>query len=382
MQSAKASENTMADFDVAIIGAGIAGASLAWFLARDRRVLLLERESQPGYHTTGRSAALFNDPFAHGPLRALTDASRDFYLNPPTGFADTPLNRPRAVLVFGPDRAALAASHAALRAAGSHAELLGRDAALALVPVLRPDGVAAALFEPDCGDLDISVIHAGFLRGMRATGGVLVCDAEVTALGHEAEGWRVGTTAGEFRADVVVNAAGAWADEIARLAGVPPIGLMPLRRSAFLLPVAHDARDWPVVMAQDESFYFKPEAGQLFVSPANEDASFPHDVQPEELDIAIAIDRMQNATTLDVRRIGRRWAGLRSFVADRAMVAGFDAAAPGFFWLAGQGGHGIQTAPGLARLAAALVRGEEPSGDLPVAAVSPARAGLNRVFAY
>ena len=379
--------SNLREFDVAIIGAGIAGASLAYFVAPERRVLLLEREPQPGYHTTGRSAALFNDPFAQGAIRALTDASRSFYLNPPGGFADVPLNRSRAVLIFGQDRVALVESHRALRASGSNAELLDRERTLALVPVLRPECIESALLEPDCGDLDIGAIHGGFLRGLRAWGGALVCDADVSGLVQASGSWRISTSAGEFAAPIVVNAAGAWADEIARLAGVAPVGLRPLRRSAFLLPTDHDARNWPVVMAQDESFYFKPEAGQLFVSPANEDASFPHDVQPEELDIAIAVDRVQASTTLDVRRIGRRWAGLRSFVADRVMVTGFDPATPGFFWLAGQGGHGIQTAPGLARLATSLIRGEALSGELQAAGVepgdlAPGRSGIQRIMAY
>jgi D-arginine dehydrogenase len=208
-------------------------------------------------------------------------------------------------------------------------------------------------------DMDVHVIHQGFLRGARAAGMQLVCDAGVTHIAREGNAWRVQTSAGEFSAPIIVNAAGAWCDEIARLAGAAPVGLVPKRRTAFTFeaPEGVHFADWPIVIDADESFYFKPEAGLLLGTPANEDPVPPQDVQPEELDVALGADRIERATTLQVRRVRRQWAGLRSFVADKTPVAGFAPEAPGFFWLAGQGGYGIQTAPALGELAAALVRG-------------------------
>lgn len=347
--------------DVLIIGAGMAGASAAFFLAPHAKVVLLERESQPGYHATGRSAAMYSQSYGNAAVRALTVASGDFYRQPPSGFSDYPLLMPRGALTVGP-----AAQHNSLRETWRDMRTLvpnidwwTQDQVLRRVPVLRPEAAEFAVYEPDAMDMDVHAIHQGFLRGARQAGAQLVCNAEVRRVWREGALWCLETEAGRFGAPVLINAAGAWCDELAQLAGVAPIGLVPMRRTAFTFeaPAGTNIHDWPLVIDASESFYFKPDAGVLLASPANADPVAPQDVQPEELDVAIAVDRLQTATTLTVRQVKRKWAGLRSFVADKTPVAGFAPDAPGFFWLAGQGGYGIQTAPALGELAAALVRG-------------------------
>jgi D-arginine dehydrogenase len=352
--------------DVLIVGAGIAGASAAFALAPLGRVVILERESQPGYHTTGRSAALYSETYGNAPVRAITTASRDFFHAPPPGFAEHALVTPRGAIRFAPEaqKAALHTAFEAQRRLVASVTWLDRNNVASLLPMLRPGFGDWGIFEPDAKDMDVNAIHTGFLRGARAHGATLVCDAEVTAVAPVAGRWRVTTAkAGTFEAPVVVNAAGAWCDVIGALAGVAPVGLVPKRRTAFTFPAPDgvDITRWPMGADFDESFYVKPEAGLLLASPANEDDAPPHDVQPEDLDVALAVDRLETQTTLPVRRIARRWAGLRSFVADRTLVAGFDADAPGFFWLAGQGGYGIQTSPAMGRIVASLIA----HGDVP-----------------
>jgi D-arginine dehydrogenase len=236
------------------------------------------------------------------------------------------------------------------------------------------------MYEPEAMDIDVHALHQGFLRGLKARGGRIVTDAEAHGIARAAGAWRVATPRGEFAAPILVNAAGAWADEVARLAGVPTIGLVPKRRTAFTIepPAGMAIADWPLVVDVAESFYFKPESGRLLVSPADETPMPPCDVQPEEIDIAGAAARLEAATSIRVSRIVRKWAGLRSFVADKTPVVGFAPGADGFFWLAGQGGYGIQTAPAMGHLAAALVDGEEVPADLAgfgveAAALAPAR---------
>jgi D-arginine dehydrogenase len=223
-------------------------------------------------------------------------------------------------------------------------------------------------------------VHRGYLRGMTARGGRIVTNAEVTGLSRDGSGWRVATRAGDFAAPVVVNAAGAWCDEVAALAGVAPIGLVPKRRTAITFdpPQGQAIHGWPSMIDVDESFYFKPDAGRILASPADETPMPPCDVQPDELDVAILVDRLEQATTLQVKRIASKWAGLRSFVADKTLVAGFDAQAEGFFWLAGQGGYGIQTSPTMARVAAGLVAGKGLPPDLVDLGVSEATLAPDR----
>ncbi len=357
-----------ADFDLAIVGAGIAGASLAWRLAPTARVLLLERESVPGFHSTGRSAAMFMESYGPPQARALTRHSRAFYSAPGTGFSGSAVLAPRGVLYVGwrGQEALLAAQAQALQASGTVIETIDAAATLAKLPVLRADGLLGALFEPDAMDLDVHALHQGWLGGARRRGVTLCCDAELERARRDGSRWQLALSDGrEMRAEVLVNAAGAWADEVARRCGAQPIGLQPRRRSAFTFdpPAGLQHRAWPAAVGVDEGWYFKPDAGQLLGSPANADDVAAHDVQAEELDIATGIHRIESVTTMTIRRPRRAWAGLRSFAPDGELVIGFDPAAPGLFWLAGQGGYGIQSADGAARLALALLQGTPPAMD-------------------
>lgn len=346
--------------DVVVLGGGIAGASAAAHLADERSVLLLERESQPGYHASGRSAALFSETYGNATVRALSVASRPFLESPPAGFAEHALLTPRGALHVGTsgheDRLEVMQREASrLVPSVRH---LGPEEARALVPVLRADWVRTAVFEPEARDIDTHSLLSGFLRLARSLGASIRTGAEVTRIERHGGRWHVETGDGNsISAEVVVNAAGAWADAVAVMAGLEPIGVVPKRRTAFLFepPPGVSARDWPLVVGADEDFYFKPDAGMILGSPADETPTDPADAQPEELDVAIAVDRIQQAADLPVRRIGRRWAGLRTFAPDKTPVVGFDPRAAGFFWLAGQGGYGFQTAPALGSLAASLI---------------------------
>jgi D-arginine dehydrogenase len=323
--------------------------------------MLLERESQPGYHATGRSAALFMQSYGTPQVRALTMASRAFLQAPPLGFSDHPVLSPRgAMMVATRGQEALLAQHwDVLRAISPSAQLLSASAACAVMPVLRPDKVVGATLEPDADDMDVHAIHQGYLRGLRHAGGAVLCNAEVTALKRAGSLWQVQAGGMSYEAPVVLNAAGAWADVVATLAGVRTIGLQPRRRSAFIFapPADVDCAPWPIAIGIGEDWYFKPDAGMLLGSPANADPVAPQDVQPEELDIALAVDRIEAMTSLTIRRPTRTWAGLRSFVADGDLVGGFDAETPGFFWVAAQGGYGIQTSAAMGEACAALVLG-------------------------
>jgi D-arginine dehydrogenase len=350
--SAAASE----DFDVIVIGAGIAGASVAHFLAPHARLAIVERESQPGYHSTGRSAAVFAPSYGPPQVRALTRASRTF-LDALPGVLSL-----RGTLFAARIEQvdALDALHEGLLAEGAHGvRRLATREAQAIVPVLRPEAARAALHDADASDIDVHALHQHYLRGARSRGAALVCGFEARSLERSFGRWHVSDGRRELRAGVVVDAAGAWADAIGTLAGAQPLGLQPRRRSAFTFaaPTGIDCRGWPCVVGIDEDFYFKPDAGVLLGSPANADAVSPHDVVPEEIDIATGIARIEAATTMTIRRPIRSWAGLRSFVPDGALVGGFDDALPGLFWCCGQGGYGIQTSAAMGQLCAARVLG-------------------------
>ena len=351
--------NAGADFIV--IGGGIAGASVGYFLAARGNVILLERESQPGYHSTGRSAALFLESYGPAGVRALTRASRAFLEQPPAGFADVPILEPRGALtVATAEQIELLDHHwQVLQPISDQARRLDGDAACALVPVLRRERIAGGVYEPDAADIDVHALHQGYLRGLKRGGGRVVTDAEVRRLERQRDVWMVEAGDRRWQSPRVIDAAGAWCDDIGRMAGAQPIGLVPKRRSAFVFapPPGVAVTRWPAFVGVDESWYVKPDAGLLLGSPANADPVEPHDVQPEELDIALAIDRIEAMTTLKIVRPQRTWAGLRSFVADGELVGGFDPELEGFFWLAAQGGYGIQTSPAMGEACAALARG-------------------------
>jgi D-arginine dehydrogenase len=346
------------EVDVVVVGAGIAGASIAALLAESLRVAIVEREAFPGVHSTGRSAALFSEIYGGTAVRALSRASREFLYAPPDGFTPAPLVKARGALhIASASQIAALDAFCALPDIAPAVTRLTAAECLALCPILRPDQIAAGAFEAAAADVDVDALHQGFLRVFKARGGTLLVDAEVTALRSRDGEWVVAAGDTEIAAATVVNAAGAWADDLAVLAGARPIGLQPRRRTALIVEAPPDAHSetWPMVIDIDEQFYFRPNAGALLLSPADETPSPPCDAQPDEWDIAVAVDRVTTATTLEVRRVRRSWAGLRSFAPDRAPVVGYAADAPGFFWLAGQGGYGIQTAPAMAALAAALV---------------------------
>lgn len=360
-------------YDIIVVGAGIAGASAAARLAGDARVLLLEREEQPGYHSTGRSAAMYIVNYGPPDVRALSIAGREFFLGPPEGFADTPLVSPRGVLMLAhPGQEATLEKELA---ASVGMEAISPETARELVPLLRPEAVAAAGYESDAQDIDVAALHQGFLRLFRARGGQMQLRAPLESAVRKGGVWEVTTPAGRFEAPVLINAAGAWADLTAEAAAVRPLGIQPKRRTALIIdgaPGEPGSARWPLMADCGETWYSRPEATRkLLVSPADATPTEPCDARPEELDVALAVDRFQQAVDLPVRRIEHSWAGLRSFSPDGSLVIGFDPEAEGFFWLAGQGGYGIQTSPGASALAAALVRKEALPSYLTAAGVDP-----------
>lgn len=353
----------MHDVAVTVIGAGIAGATAAAALAADHRVALIEAEEAAGYHSTGRSAAVWILNYGPADVRALSALSRPFFEHPPAGFAEAPLMARRAVTFLAPEsqRADLAAA----LAEGQGLRAISPTALRAHVPALRPDYAIGAAIEDDAFDMDVAALHQGFLKQLRARGGALALRHRAGRIERRAGTWEVETSNGAvFRAPVVVNAAGAWGDEVAAIAGVAPLGLVPCRRTAAIInPAPYDVRDWPLLGDVGHTWYARPEARtRLMVSPADETPMHAHDVQPDALDVAIAIDRMQQALDIPVQRIERSWAGLRTFTPDRSLALGWDRDAPGFFWSVGQGGYGIQTSPAAGRLVADLIAGRSP-GD-------------------
>ncbi len=361
--------------DCIVIGAGIAGASLAASLSGQLKVTLLEGEPQAGYHSTGRSAALYAPIYGNAVIRALTRASRPFFDAPPAGFASAPLLRQRETLfLVGTGQEPLAEAFRADADIRAGTLQLNAEETLARVPVLAREHIAGGLLDPSSADIDVDQLHQGFLRQARAQGAELCLGERLLGLERNGEGWLAHTTTGIHSAPIVVNAAGAWADSVAQLAGLAPMQLQPLRRTAALIdvPGGLDCSAWPAVITIDESHYFKPEAGMLLISPADETPSPPCDAQPEEWDVAVAVDRFETLTGQPVRKVHHRWAGLRVFSRDRSPVVGYDPEAAGFFWCAGHGGYGIQSAPALGRLAASQLLGQALPADLDALGISAA----------
>lgn len=340
-----------------IIGGGMAGVSIAYHLSRSSAVILLEREPRLGSHSTGRSAALYSEIPMTDVVRRLSRLSRPFFDLPPAEFDATLMQPPRGSILTA--QAADLAQLQDLASENSSLQWLDTDALRARVPILRlgPDAIVAGLLEPAAYRIDVAALLEGFRRGAKARGADIRSNCGVRGLHRAAGCWSIATTAGEsLRASVIVNAAGSWGDEIATLAGAAPLGLTPLRRTMIVFdpPPSLDCRLWPAVGGADASYYFLPDAGLLMGSAADEVPSPPCDAQPEPVEIALAAQRIEDVTTLTIKRIRNRWAGLRTFAPDRLPVAGYDPVTAGFFWLVGQGGSGIQTAPALGEAAAAL----------------------------
>lgn len=359
----------MSQFDVIVIGAGIVGASISARLTPTHRVALIEAEEQAGYHTTGRSAAIWIRNYGPPDVRVLTGLSRDFYKNPPEDIGTDRLAVDRSVLYLAP-----AAQGRQLD------DLIAQDLGIEEIPVARArelcpailDGYATrAGLESDGFDMDVAGLHQYFLRKMRQDGGQLLLRNRAGRVERKSGAWAVETSGGlTITAPIVVNAAGAWGDEVAKIAGLAPIGLVPCRRTAAIIdPAPYEVENWPLVQSAAHDWYVRTEARtKLMVTPCDETPDMPHDVQPDELDVAIGIDRMQQALNIPVRRVEHSWAGLRTFAPDRSLAFGYDKAVDGFFWAVGQGGYGIQTAPAASSLIAAMVKHEDPG---PAAGVVP-----------
>jgi D-arginine dehydrogenase len=355
-------------FDIAIVGAGMAGASLAAALAGKADVLLLEAEDRPGYHATGRSAAFWTESYGGPAIQPLTTASGTF-------LQDGGFLTPRGALTIGRAGQEAEVEHFAARfaALGVRVDLLDRAELADRIPGLLPEWTLGAL-EPDCRDIDVAGLHQHYLAAARRDGGELWCSARLSAAAEEAGGWRLALADGrEACAAILVDAAGAWADAVAESAGVRTLGIAPLRRTIAQLRIAPAAPDdLPLVLDIAERFYFKPDSGRLWLSPHDETPSPPCDAAPEEIDVAAAIARLEAVVDWRVERVEHRWAGLRSFAPDRLPIYGFDPVHPRFFWFAGQGGFGIQTAPAAAELAARLLLGQV-GGLVDPAPYAPAR---------
>ncbi len=354
--------------DFAVIGAGIAGTAAAYELAKHGTVKVFEMEATPGHHSTGRSAALYTECDGLPPLRRLAMASRDFLTDPPEGFADAPLVHDRGVMfvaleehedklqLFYDDQHALVPNISRLDASD----------ALARCDVLRPERLAGGVLEPDAMDIDVHTLHQGFISGLRSRGGELQTSSPVTGLERRSSGWQVQVGSDKVDAGIVVNAAGAWCDVVGAMAGVRPIGLVPKRRTAFIFgaPEEFDHQSWPMVVDVEAMFYFRPEGPNLLASPEDQTPVEPQDIRHDELDVAMAIDRIQEVTTMQIRHVRSAWAGLRSFVADNVPVVGMDPDVDDFFWLAGQGGYGIMTSPAMSRITASLITASELPADV------------------
>jgi len=370
----------MTSCDVLVIGAGIAGASAACAIARDRTTIMVEMEEQPGYHSTGRSAALLISTYGDPLTRALTGCSRRFLEDPAELGSESPLLSPRGLVwIADPDSTEhLLGLFEAAQSTVADLRLARTSEILALCPQLRPEFAAIGMIEQGASEIDVHALHHAYLRSFTRFGGELVTRSPIQRIEYRSGRWRASTPSGEFIADVVVNAAGAWAGEVGRLAGAARLDLVPCRRTVIAFDPGISAANYPCLVDALERFYLKPEGARLLASPADETPSEPCDCQPEELDVALAADWVTRVSTFEVGRISHRWAGLRTFAPDRLPVIGWDGLAPNFLWLAGLGGYGIMVSPATARIAASLVAHASIPEELALAGIDVARLSPRR----
>jgi D-arginine dehydrogenase len=369
-------------YDAIVIGGGIAGASVAYALSRDARVLILEMETQPGYHSTSRSAAVVS--LAYGPKtwQILTAASAAFYMSPPAGFSHGPLTKPLGALYLarsGEERE-LQGHASALSRRGVVCELIAPSVAKDLAPVVHMEEFRLGLHEPGCVDLDASALLHGYLNGAKARSAEMILGTRSLVIEQSKGAWRISFRDATVTAPILINAAGAWAGEVAIAAGISDRGVRPLRRTAITFdpPQGYDARRWPMTFDVGETWYFKPEGRHIMMSPCDLTPTPPCDAQPEEFDVAVAVDRIETATSMKVGRLKSRWAGLRTFAADHEAVIGPDPDNPAFVWYAGQGGSGVMASWAGGEACAALALGRQlPAAisdlDLTIGMISPAR---------
>jgi D-arginine dehydrogenase len=346
----------MMNFDFLIVGAGIAGASIAARLSESHSVVLIDMEERAGYHTTSRSAASYEPNYGPPPMLAFTRASEAFFKSPPKGFADAPLLTPRGSLFLEAEgqteRTSKLLTHA------SDLKEISAANAVAMLPILRPDYVKRCFLDSNTADIDVDLLHRGFLKLFKANGGTTLLSSPLLEATRQQQQWQVKCGSNVMSATTLINAAGAWGDEVAKLCGALPIGLQPKRRSIGVVPMPDGLvfNHWPMVTDVGETWYAKPQSGKLIVSSADATPVDAHDAYADDMAIAEGIDRLMTATTLEVDRLEHSWGGLRSFAPDGNPVVGFDAKVEGYFWLIGQGGYGIQSSPALSEAAAALAR--------------------------
>lgn len=369
-------------YDFLVVGGGISGASAAYELAAHGTVCLLEAERTPGYHSTGRSAALFTRNYGGSIVRRINAASAPFFQAPPDGFCDTALLTPRGqVTVAAPGDEVELEQVLQASEPGEEVVRISAQEALERIPFLRADRVSAAAYEANVADIEVAGLHQAYLKGLKARGGAVKTGQRVVSLQRANATWTATTSDERYQAAIIINAAGAWADEVGNMAGARPIGLIAKRRTAIIIDPPEGIRipELPAVDFAGSDIYLKPDAGKLMASPGDATPTQPQDAQPDEMDIAILADWLQRETLLPVRRIAHSWAGLRSFVADDAPVVGFDEAVEGFFWLAGQGGYGIMMAPALATHTMHLCTSGAPSPELLALGMTAQTLGRQRL---
>lgn len=367
----------MKQADIIVIGAGMAGCSAAATLADNAQIIVLEQEQQPGYHATGRSAATLAPYYGPKVIQQLTALSAPYLSSPPESVSNTPFTSARGEMILvgksdtGNTDADTASTEALVEENLAHGlQKLSIEEARQMVALLKPDSIARVLYTDNLLSIDVDALHQSYMKTIRNAGGEIICDSQVTQLEYIDGNWNItcAKTDSVYRAPVIINAAGAWADEVAKLAGLPATGLQPKRRSAALVPFPDLpdapsqpptsqplAATWPMLLDIHERFYSIPFGSGLMISPADETPVAAHDAWPEDIDLARGIDQFQQLIDYDIQTVSHRWAGLRTFVADGEPIVGYDPLATGFFWLAGQGGYGIQTAPAMSMLCDYLI---------------------------